>query len=47
MRFTKVKYPRILVSSKRHMALQKEAGERNMTLEQIAEEKFIKADNQK
>ncbi len=47
VRVIKVKYPRVLVSPARHIALQKEANTRGMTLEDLAEEKFKIADNQK
>ncbi len=44
-RIVKVKFPRILVSSKRHIALTKEARARGITLEELAEEKFSQLDN--
>lgn len=43
MKNTKIivpKYPRVIVSGKRHVALAKEAQKRNVSIAVIAEEKF-------
>lgn len=37
------KYPRVLVSEKRHAALAKEADKRGMSIAEVAEEKFKSA----
>lgn len=42
-----LKYPRVIVSNARHSKLAAEANKRNLTIEQVAEEKFKKADNKK
>lgn len=39
-----LKYPRVIVSNARHARLAKEATERGMTIEEVAEEKFRQAD---
>jgi hypothetical protein len=39
-----VRYPRIIVSQKRHAQLTEEARKKKLTIEQVAEEKFKKAD---
>lgn len=38
------KYPRVVVSPERHIALQEEAERENKSIAAIAEEKFEKAD---
>lgn len=40
-----IKYPRIMVSVKRHKALKTEAAKRGVSMETLAEEKFKKAEN--
>lgn len=47
MENTKIKYPRIIVSTPRHTKLSKEADKRKLTIEQVAEEKFKAADKLK
>lgn len=37
------KYPRVLVSLKRHKALALEAAKQNVTVAELAEQKFLKA----
>lgn len=39
-----IKYPRVMVSVKRHTALAKEAKLRKMSIQDVAEEKFVHAD---
>lgn len=39
-----LKYPRVIVSNPRHRKLANEADKRNLTIEQVAEEKFKKTD---
>lgn len=39
-----IKYPRVMVSLKRHSALAKEAKIRKMSIQDVAEEKFILAE---
>ena len=40
MAYTAPKYPHILISMKRHEKLAKEAAKRNITITEVAEEKF-------
>lgn len=39
----KIEYPRVMVSHARHAALTKEANKRDISITQLAEEKFKKA----
>lgn len=39
-----IKYPRVMVSKKRHAKLFKEAKERKMSIQDVAEEKLAAAD---
>ena len=41
---TAPKYPRVMVSKKRHLALAREARKRGLTIAEVAEEKFKNAD---
>ena len=41
---TTPKYPRVMVSGKRHDALAREAKKRNISIQEVAEEKFKAAD---
>lgn len=38
-----IKYPRVMVSAKRHAALKAEAAKRKISIQDLAEEKFKKA----
>ena len=42
-----IKFPRVVVSAKRHAALTKEANKRKLPIAVVAEEKFIKADKKR
>lgn len=39
-----IKYPRVMTSSRRHKKLADEARKRKMSIQDVAEEKFKKAD---
>lgn len=39
-----IKFPRVIVSTKRHATLEKEAKKRKVPIAVVAEEKFLKAD---
>lgn len=41
--YTPVKYPRVMVSNKRHEALVREAARKNISVAELAEQKFALA----
>lgn len=43
-KMAEIKYPRVMVSNKRHAKLSKEAKKRGLSLQDLAEEKFKAAD---